>query len=58
MFRPLLGHQQMYCLFLGAGLVFNMGPYFEYDYITCNIMLGNKTSCIFYFLVQLCWYYV
>jgi hypothetical protein len=49
MFRPLLGHYQMYSLCLGAELVFNMHPYFGYDYITCNIMLGIKTPCIFYF---------
>jgi hypothetical protein len=57
MFRPLLGHHQVYCLCLGAELVFfNMDPCFVYDYITRNIMLGNKTLGIVYFLVQLCWY--
>jgi hypothetical protein len=43
MFRPLLSHHQVYCLCLGADPIFNMDPYFEYDYITFNIMLGNKT---------------
>jgi hypothetical protein len=33
---------------------FNVDPYFEYDYITFNIIIGNKTLGI-YFLVQLCW---
>jgi hypothetical protein len=48
---------QVYCLCLGPELVsFNMDPYFEYDYITCNIMLGNKTLGIIYCLDQLCWY--
>jgi hypothetical protein len=56
MFLPLLGHHQVYCLCLGAELVSNMDPYFEYDYITCHIMLGNKTFGIIYFLVQLYWY--
>jgi hypothetical protein len=54
MFKPLLGHRQVYCLFLGAGLVFTMDPYFEYYYIIFNIMLGNKTLGILYFLVELC----
>jgi hypothetical protein len=31
--------------------LYNMAPYFEYDYITCNIVLG-----IIYFVVQLSWY--
>jgi hypothetical protein len=53
MFRPLLGHHRVYYLCLGGELVFNMDPYFEYDYITCNIMLGNKTLGIIYFLFQL-----
>jgi 5-methylthioribose kinase len=35
-------------LCLGAEHVFNMDPYFEYDYITCNIMSGNKTLGITY----------
>jgi hypothetical protein len=56
MFRPLLGHHQVYCLCLGDELVFNMDLYFEYEYITCNIMLGNKALGINYFLVQLCLY--
>jgi hypothetical protein len=51
MFRPLLGHHQVYCLCLGAELDFNLDPHFEYDYVTCNIMLGNKTLGIIYFLV-------
>jgi hypothetical protein len=43
MLRPVLGHYQVYYLCLGAEfLFFSMDPYFEYDYITCNIMLGNK----------------
>jgi hypothetical protein len=46
MFRPLLGHHQV-CS--GAELVFNMDPYFGYDYMMCNIMLGNKTVGIIYF---------
>jgi hypothetical protein len=54
MFRPLLGRHQVYSLCLAAELVFNMDPYFEYDYITCNIMLGNKTLGIIYFSVHLC----
>jgi hypothetical protein len=33
----------------------NMDQYFGYDYITCNIMLGNKTLGIIYFLVHLYW---
>jgi hypothetical protein len=36
-------------------LLFNMDPYFEYDCITCNILLGNKTFGTVYFLVQLRW---
>jgi hypothetical protein len=55
MFRPLLGHHQVYCLCLGTELVFNMDPYFKYDYITCIIMFGDKTLVIIYFLVQLYW---
>jgi hypothetical protein len=55
MFRPLLGHYQVYCLSLGAALVINMDQYFEYDYITCNIMFGDKSLGIIYFLVQLYW---
>jgi hypothetical protein len=54
MFRPLLGYYQVYCLFSSGELVFNTDLYFEYDYITYNIMLGNKTTLsIIYFLVQL-----
>jgi hypothetical protein len=34
MFQRLLGHHQVYCWCLGAELVFNVDPYFEYDYIT------------------------
>jgi hypothetical protein len=49
MFRPLLDHHQVYCVCLGYELVFSMDPYFEYDYITCNIMLGNITLGIIYF---------
>jgi hypothetical protein len=30
-------------LCLATELVFNMDPYFEYDSVTCNIMLCNKT---------------
>jgi hypothetical protein len=56
MFRPLLGHHQVYCLCFGAELAFNMDLNFEYDYITRNIMLCNKTLGIIYFFVQLCWY--
>jgi hypothetical protein len=57
MFQHLPGHHQVYCLCSGTELVFfNMDPYFEYDYTTCNIMLGNKTHGIIYFLVQLSWY--
>jgi hypothetical protein len=56
MFRALLSHHEVYCVCLGAELIFNMDPHFEYDYITYNIMLGNKTLCIIYILVQLCWY--
>jgi hypothetical protein len=48
MFRSLLGHHQVYCLCLGAELVFNMHAYSEYAYITRN------TLGIIYFLV--CWY--
>jgi hypothetical protein len=48
MFRPFLGHHQVYCLCLGAEHVLNMDPYVEYDYITCSIMLGNKTLGIIY----------
>jgi hypothetical protein len=33
MFRPLLGHNQVYCLCLGAQLVFNMDPYVGYYYV-------------------------
>jgi hypothetical protein len=40
MFRSLLCHHQVYCLCLGVELVFNVNPYFEYDYVTCNITLG------------------
>jgi hypothetical protein len=58
MFRPLLGRHQVYCLCLGAELMFNIHPYFEYHYITCNIMLGNTTLGIIYFLVQLYWNYI
>lgn len=45
MFRPLFGHHQLNCLCLDAGLVFffNVDPYFEYDYITYNITLGNQS---------------
>jgi hypothetical protein len=40
MFRPLLGRLQVYCLCLGPELVFfNMDPYFEYNYTTCNIIV-------------------
>jgi hypothetical protein len=39
MFRPLLGHHHVYCLCLGAELVFDIDPYFDCDYITCSIML-------------------
>jgi hypothetical protein len=53
MFRSLWGRHQMYCLSLGE-LVFNMDPYFEYDYITSNILLG-KILGIIYVLVQSCW---
>jgi hypothetical protein len=56
MFRPLLGHHQVYCLCLGAEIIFNMDLCFEYDYIKCNIMLGNKTLGSIHFLVHLCWY--
>jgi hypothetical protein len=49
-FRLLLGHYQVYCLCLEAELVFNMDPYFKYDYITCNIMFGDKILGIIYFL--------
>jgi hypothetical protein len=38
---------------LSAKLVFNTDLYFEYDYITCNIILSNKTLGIIYVLVQL-----
>jgi hypothetical protein len=51
MFLPLLGHHQVYCLWLGAELVFNMDPYFEYDYITYNIVFRNKILGIIYSLV-------
>jgi hypothetical protein len=34
MFPHLLGYHQVYYLCLGAELVFNMDPYFEYDYMT------------------------
>jgi hypothetical protein len=30
-----------------------MGPYFEYDYITYNIMFGKKTLGIIYFLYNM-----
>jgi hypothetical protein len=53
---PLLGHHQVYCLCLGVELVFNVDPYCGYGYITCNIMLGNKTLGIICFLLQLCSY--
>jgi hypothetical protein len=49
MFWPLLVRHQVYYLYVGAEFVFNMDPYFEYDYITCNIVLGNKTLGIIYF---------
>jgi hypothetical protein len=32
MFQPLLVHHQVHCLCLGSELVFNMDPYFEYEY--------------------------
>jgi hypothetical protein len=37
----------VYCLCLGAELLFNTD--IEYDYVTCNIMLSNKTFGIIYF---------
>jgi hypothetical protein len=52
MFRPLLIHYKVYTSCLGAEFFF-LNPYFEYDYVTCNVMLCNKTPGIIYFLVQL-----
>jgi hypothetical protein len=43
----------VYCLCLGDELVFNIDPYFEYDYITRNNKICNKILNIIYFLVQL-----
>jgi hypothetical protein len=41
MFRPLLDHHQVYCLCLAAELVlFNMDPYFEYDYVAYNTRIN------------------
>jgi hypothetical protein len=54
-FRPLLGHHQVYFLCLRAELVFNIDLYFEHAYMACNIMLSNRTLGIIYFLVQLYW---
>jgi hypothetical protein len=56
MFQPLLDHHQVYCLCLGTELVFLIRFHVLDDYITCDIMLGNKTLGIIYLLVQLCWY--
>jgi hypothetical protein len=56
MFRPLLCQHQVYCVCLGAELVFNMDPYFRYGYISRNVTLGNKPLSSVYFLVHLYWY--
>jgi hypothetical protein len=48
MFQPLLGHHQEHSLCLVAEHVVNMNPCFDYDYLTCNIVLDNETLDIIY----------
>jgi hypothetical protein len=50
-------HLQVYCLCLDAEFVFLIWVHIlNMTIIACNVMLGNKTLGIFYFLVQLSWY--